>query len=141
MHINVEKGNLFGGLNLANLLLGCAIHFVMHLAVLNKLIVGNHGLEFVHGYKIVVNAINFTSSWWACRVGHTEAELFWELARQKVDKCAFAGTRGTNDHSRFELDPVNAGLFICETIFGFHVELDKLCCLANSCHIRGSCLY
>ena len=76
LHINVQQWNLLLFLNGRNLLLCCAVHVSVNLAVLDELLSGNHLLEFFMIDKVVVDAVDFARSGCSCRVRNAKAETF-----------------------------------------------------------------
>ena len=92
MHIDIKQWDLLSSLNLRDLLLSSAVHLIVHLAMLNELIIGNHLLELVHADEVVVDAILFAVSGRARRVRDAKAEFIGELFLHKVDESALSST-------------------------------------------------
>ena len=104
MHVDIEERDFAFSLNLEYLLLGCAVHVSVHLAVLDELVLSDHLLKGRHIHEVVVCAIDFSRAWTSRSVGDAEAEAVRiAILNQALDHSAFANAGRTQNHQRSEL--------------------------------------
>ena len=79
----------------------------MYLAILDELIFLYLRLKLVVVDEEVVHAVDLTGTRGTRGERHTEAKPVWVLMGQLGNECAFARSRGPNNHERLVLLPLS----------------------------------